>query len=188
MTNPTDLAGIDFEADATPQEPTGLEGLGTVSALGIEACDLEDEIALLEKQLGAKKARLTAILEKELPDTMFSLQLEKVGLANKREVKITDFVRGSIPKERAGEACKWLRDHGHAGLIRQTVALSFGPGEDQKAKEVAEALAKKGYTVASEATVHHSTLASWAREMKKNGKDFPADLLGLYIGRKATIK
>lgn len=186
MTTPHE---IDFEADAAPKEATGLEGLGLISKLGEEYLLLETEIERLENEVKANKARLTAIAEKELPDLFFSLNMSGFELTNKKKIKVEDFVRGSIPKDRAVEACGWLRDHGHGGLVKRVVAVAFGAGEDEKAEKLKAFLTEKAkLVVVDEQTVHHSTLASWAREMKKKGEPFPADLLGLFIGRKATIK
>lgn len=179
---------IDFEADAAAPPPSGLEGLGRVSELSNEALLIQDTIDTLEGQVKGLKARLTAIIENELPDLFTSLGMAEFKLDNGAKVKVAPFVRGSIPKDRALEACAWLREHGHGGLIRRVVAVQFGPGDDEKAKQLVEALEKRKLPVVDEQTVHHSTLASWAREMKEKGADFPADLLGLYIGRKATIK
>jgi hypothetical protein len=31
-------------------------------------------------------------------------------------------------------------------------------------------------------------LGAWARELVEKGKTFPAELLGIYVGRQATVK
>ncbi len=184
----TDITQIDFEKDAESTPEESLQGLGFVSKLGLEASQLEDEIAELEQRVKEKKARLTAILERDLPNTMQTVRLESVTLDNKRQVKVVDFVRGSIPEEKAPAACTWLREHKHDGIIRRTVAVEFKPGQDKTAEALVKALTDKGFAVANKETVHHSTLASWAKEMIKQKQEFPADLFGLFIGRKAVIK
>jgi hypothetical protein len=45
----------------------------------------------------------------------------------------------------------------------------------------------RGFQVDKKEAVHPMSLKSWVKEMTENGSEFPSDLFGAFIGKKAKI-
>ena len=73
-------------------------------------------------------------------------------------------------------------------IIKNTVSLPFGRGEDEKAGTFIKLAQSEGFDVDQKAEVHPSTLKAFVKEMVEGGQDFPEELFGAYVGHKATIK
>jgi hypothetical protein len=73
-------------------------------------------------------------------------------------------------------------------LIKNTVTVSFGKGEDQKAQELISDLASRHLTPEEKTEVHPQTLRAWAKERIEKGDEIDMQLFGVYTGQRATIK
>ena len=82
----------------------------------------------------------------------------------------------------------WLRDNGHEDLIKNTISVNFGRGEDESASKLREALNNEGSSYTDKTGVHSQTLKAFVREQVESGQNLPLDLLGVFIGQKTTIK
>lgn len=81
-----------------------------------------------------------------------------------------------------------MRPRSHADIIKNTVACTFGRGEDDKASAFKAFAEKEGYFAEQETGIHHSTLRAFVKERVENGDDFPMELFGAYVGQRAIIK
>lgn len=187
------MTKVDIAADAdvplgkkvvAPEAGTDLKN---ISAAGIRMLICQDKVSVLEAQLKAAKEELRLLQEQELPGLMDAAGLKLFTLTSGAKFEVKDIVEGSIPKDNAEPAFDWLRKHGHAGLIKRTVSVPFSREEQERAQKLIALLVKSKIAFEDKQQVHHSTLAAWAREMLKQGKPFPNDLLGLFIGRRAVI-
>ena len=104
------------------------------------------------------------------------------------QVTVKPFYSASIPEARRAEAYEWLREHGFDDIIKNTVSVRFGRGEDELCARLINLLGTQGFPAEQAEKIEPATLKAWAKEQVERGNAIPADLFGLYIGQKATIK
>lgn len=178
---------IDFESDAQTFTVQN-DKLSAVGELGKQARLIEQEIEDLEDTVKEKKEALRELLEVRIPEACAEIGMLGFNLADGSSLKIKNYVSASIPKERTGEALAWLRDNGYSDIIKNTVSVQFGRGEDEQAGRLLEVVRSEGLIPEQATGVHPQTLKGWVREMVEKGVHFPMDLFGAYVGVKAVIE
>jgi len=154
--------------------------LSEVSDLVAQLIAVEDEVAIAENELSAKKEQLRLLSEERVPVAMDELGLEKVTLTSGEQVAVKRQLRASIPKARLAEGLAWLRGNGHDDIIKNQVIAEFGRGEDARATELLENLRRGEYVATAKMTVNHQTLGATVRELTEEGVEVPHDILGVY--------
>jgi len=172
--------GAEGEASASP------DALERVRESIAEMIALEEGIAQLEDDLKAAKKQLQFVRTGKLPDLMAEIQSGHFTHAG-WEVKLTEFVSGSLPKDPAArqKALDWLESHDGGELIKTDVKLSFAKSQHNEALSVAGGLAEEGYAPIVESGVHAQTLQKYARDRIADGDEIDFEVLGLYAGRVA---
>lgn len=161
--------------------------LKKISSLGDELVYLTKLAEDQEKVLNATKEKLNNLQLKMLPDAMLEIGMTEFKLLNGKKITMSKFYSASISEERAEEAFTWLKEHGHASIIKSEVKCTYTRGEQDKVERVTKLLAKAGIPFNLKDGVHHMTLKAFIREQIESGKTIPADLFGLYIGNKVTV-
>lgn len=179
---------IDLFSDAQEGVQVSDISLGTISALTKKLKQAEFELGDLELAVSRKKEEIRILQEREIPDAMASIGMSSFKLDTGETIKVENLVRGSIPEKHKDEAFRWLRGHGGGDLIKRDITVQFGRGGDAKAAALIEELKSKGMSPKDKEAVAWNTLSSWAKEQLERGVDLPAEILGLYIGRRATVK
>lgn len=164
------------------------ESLKVVAELANRQLVLEKEIEDLEAQLKEKKESLVQVAEKDLPEALAECGLSEVKLLDGSKVSVKPYYQANPPKEKYDEAMAWLRDNGHGDLIKNDVTVSFGKGEDDRAVDFKRFLSENGTSYSDKTGVHPMTFKAFVREQVETGQNLPFDLLGIYIGQKASIK
>ncbi len=162
--------------------------LKTVSNLAEYQLILENKIKQAEEDLSTLKEQYKQVSQTDLPEALAETGLSEIKLTDGSKISVQQFYNASIPKDNVDEAFAWLRNNGHADLIKNTVACSFGRGEDGDAKVLKEELTKIGVSYTEKVGVHPQTLKAFVREQVESGQNLPLDLLGVYIGQKTVIK
>lgn len=144
-------------------------------------------VAELEAKLNKAREELRDLAERQVPELMDQIGMTEFKTATGLQINIVETIRASIPKARAPLAFAWLKDHGHAALIKRVVKVAFGRGEDEKAEALRDEL-KGEYEVEDDASVHPSTLAAFVREKLRDGEEIPLDLFGVHRQRESKIK
>lgn len=170
--------------DITP----GDDSLKVVAELAARQVQLEKEIEDLETQLKEKNEALTQVQEKDLPEAMTECGISEFKLVDGSKVTVKPYYQANPPKDKYEEAMQWLRDNNHGDLIKNDVTVSFGKGEDNRAADFKIFLKDNGTSFTDKTGVHPQTFKAFVREQVETGKNLPFDLLGVYIGQKATIK
>lgn len=170
--------------DITP----GDDSLKVVAELAARQVQLEKEIEDLEAQLKEKNEALTQVQEKDLPEAMTECGISEFKLVDGSKVTVKPYYQANPPKDKYEEAMQWLRDNNHGDLIKNDVTVSFGKGEDNRAADFKIFLKDNGTSFTDKTGVHPQTFKAFVREQVETGKNLPFDLLGVYIGQKATIK
>lgn len=178
---------IDFESDA---QAIAVENnsLSAVAELGRQALLLEKDIEDLESTLAEKKEALRNLTDERIPDALKEIGMAKFSMIDGSEIEVKPFYSASIPVDRRGEAYEWLRAHGYDDIIKNTVSVQFGRGEDDAAGELINNIRKQGLLPEQAEKIESQTLKAWVREMVEKGTEFPTELFGAYTGFKAKIK
>lgn len=188
LTTSPDPRQIDFTADAPGALASASSDLlKRITNLAESRASTVSLIETLEERLKAAKERLRHVEEVELVEALDLAGMEEFKTKDGVKIGVKRIVAGSIPSKTADEAFKWLRENGHGGLIKREVSVSFGKGEDQTADETLELLRRYRLEPKDKTTVHAQTLGAWAREMIDEGETIPLDILGIYVGRRATV-
>lgn len=164
MPKATDLAG--------PSQ----ESLSVVGELAKRQVAMEDEIARIEATLAEKNKALYKLKTIDLPTAMEAAGVKFVGLPDGTKVEVTDFVTGNIKEENRTAAHKWLRDNGFGSLIKNTIALAFGMGEEKKCGSIAAYLEKRRIPFDRKEAVNTQTLRAFVRERLQAGKALPPSI------------
>lgn len=164
------------------------DDLKMISALANKQVSLENQIKLQEDILKGIKEEHKQVSQVDIPEALAEAGLSEFKLADGTKVTVQQFYSASIPKDNIDEAMSWLRDNGHGDLIKNTVSVAFGRGEDESAAKLKEYLGTKGSSYEDKTGVHPQTLRAFAREQIEAGQNLPLDTLGIYIGQKTVIK
>ena len=86
-----------------------------------------------------------------------------------------------------GSAYRWLRANELGDLIKNTVSVQFGTGEDNKAEQLLDLAVTNGYEPQQLSKVEPMTLKALYRERVEAGLDMPSDSFNLFVKDKTKI-
>ena len=176
-----------FEEDANALTVKD-DDLSSVGALAKRAKELEKEIEDLDKVLSERKEQQRKLLEDAIPAKLEELGMKKFTMSDGSHIEVKPFYGATIKEENRAAAYEWLRQHGFDDIIKNTVSVRFGRGEDDLCAELLNLLREKNYPVDQAQKIEPATLKAWVRERVERGDAFPQELFGAFIGQKATIK
>ena len=156
--------------------------------LAKRAKQLEKEIEELEDTVKERKEQQRKLLEESIPGRLTELGMKSFKMSDGSLIDIKAFYNASIKEENRAKAYEWLRDNGFDDIIKNTVSVRFGRGEDQLCETLLNQLREDNYPVEQAQKVEPQTLKAWVREQVERGSEFPTELFGVYIGQRATIK
>jgi sulfur transfer complex TusBCD TusB component (DsrH family) len=164
--------------------------LKEISRIATSAVHLENMIRMGEEELDKMRTQLNAMRFDQLPSLMLEAGLASFRLTDGSTVSVEDYIQGSLPRDpiQRGSAIIVLEAAGGEALIRNQVVAQFEKREHNKAIAVAQELQARGLHVRVEQDVHHSTLKAFVREKLKRGEQIAYEKLGIFVGRRATIK
>lgn len=158
-----------------------------LSSLVRELRSVESQIDKAEealKKLKQEKQKLSVDLIPQLMDEMGIQRVDVDGVTVSRKM----IVSASIPEARKDEAFGWLRDNRLDDIIKNDITVSFGKGEDNRAKDAVAVLEDRGFEPSLKTHVHPSTLKAFVRERVENGKPLDLEMFGVFITNAAEIK
>ena len=161
----------------------------TVADQCVKLKQKEDEIANLEQQLKDKKAEADDISSRVIPELLAEQGLSEIKLADGSKVSVKKEVRCTLPKEEAKreQAQEWLRNEKLGDIIKNNIFVTFGKGEDDKAKQLLDLAAANGYEPQQKSDVAWMTLTALFRERIEAGLDMPSDVFNTWIKDKTKI-
>ena len=177
-------------ADSQRSGPTD-EQLKSISALVLEHQSIKGRISRADDWMKDAKKRVEDIEANLLPEVLSAAGVESFKTAEGVVIEVKPVVAGSIPVKdpaKKAAALEWLRKNGHGDLIKSEISISLGRGTEQLSAEVEKTLRKMGLEIEKSEGVHPQTLGAWAREMLAKAAKIPLDTLGIYVGRRATVK
>lgn len=164
------------------------DSLKQLTQLANLARSAEQEIESLEEQVKASKARLTDIVEEDIPMLMAELGIESFKLEDGSSITVGDEVYASIPAASKEAAFLWLEQHNFGSLIKTDVSVSFGREQLEAAVALHARLTEEGLAPEISRGVHASTLKSFLKEQLAAAAEIPLDLFGARPVREAKIK
>jgi len=189
MSNIFDQMEADFEEKlATSVEKLDQGDLTTVAGMARAIRDKEAEVNELEQKLKNEKRALMKLTDEDLPTMLAEIGLTSMKLDDGSEVSIKPQYGANILVDNRPAAYEWLRENGYDDIIKNTVACTFGRGEDDKASAFKSFAEKEGFFAEQNTGIHHTTLRAFVKERVENGDDFPMELFGAYVGQRAIIK
>ena len=176
-----------FEDDAgalkvSDDQVSGIAGLARRAKL------LEKEISEMEETLKERAEQYRKLTEQTIPEAMAETGMKKFVMEDGSSIDIKPFYGASIPKARQAEAYQWLRDNGFDDIIKNTISVRFGRGEDELSVRLLNLLGTQGYPAEQAQKIEPQTLKAWVKERVEKGQVVDTELFGVFIGQKAIIK
>lgn len=178
--------------------------LGAISEAAQRMQILEEDIKELAEQLKEKEQTLRKLVEQEMPDLMQELNVKNFTLTDGSKIGLIDIVSASIPSAGAIERAKddtkeelierqqscfdWLRTHGGADIIKSSVEVQFGKGEDRNCSAFKKRLREEKVFYRDSMGVHPGTLKAFIAECLARGLNIPAEIFKLYVGQKVQVR
>jgi hypothetical protein len=162
--------------------------LSGISALAKRAKQLEKELDEMELEFKKRKDQYRKMIEETIPEALSSLGMKSFKMDDGSSIEVKPFYSASITEARRAEAFEWLREHGFDDIIKNTVSVRFGRGEDELCARLLNQLGETGFPAEQAEKIEPMTLKAWVREQVERGNEFPTELFGVYIGQKAIIK
>lgn len=179
------------EANIWDEEPTNTKQV--LKEVG-DACNRLKELKAKQAELELELKNLTGTIrqfeEVTVPDLLSSAGLEEIKLESGEKVKVKQVYTASIRPENWGEVKAFLVKNEEDAMIKLAVDTRFGTGrkEQEQSVRLLQFLADSDINFKSKETIHPMTLKSYVRQKIEAGEAFPADLFGVHVLNKTTIK
>ena len=149
----------------------------------------EDELVSLEEQVKNKKEEIDEISSRIIPELLAEQGLSAIKLADGSNVSVKKEFRCTLPKDetKREQAYKWLRDQNLGDIIKNNIFVTFGKGEDNKAKQLLDLAQDNGFEPQQKSDVAWATLTALFRERIESGLDMPSDVFSTWIKDRTKI-
>ena len=147
----------------------------------------ENEIAELEEKIKYKKEQADKISSEVIPNLLAEQGLSSLKLADGSAVEVKKSYSCTIKKDDVESAYTWLRENGLEDIIKNEVFVTFGKGEDNKAKDLLDLAEQSGYEPQQKSKVEPMTLKALYRERVEAGLDMPSDSFHLFVKDQTKI-
>jgi hypothetical protein len=160
--------------------------LKSISELAERIAKLEETITLRENIVKNDKAELRKLTDEELPSAMQEIGMKKFETASGYKVDIKKIYAPRIKVEDQPEAYQWLRNNGHGDIIKNTVSINFGKGEDETAQNFKDLAEQQQLPIQEKTQIHPQTLKAWGKEQIESGRSVP-DIINIMVIDHAKI-
>ena len=180
------MSKINFEEDVANIDQESLE---SVSSLLQQQLIMENEVEIAELELKNKKDKLRKLSEEIIPARMTELGMSSTTMVDGSKVDVVENIYVAIPKDpdKSAACYQWLEDNGLGDIIKNNVFVTFGKGEDDKAKQLLDLAAANGFEPQQKSDVAWATLTALFRERIESGLDMPSDVFSTWIKDKTKI-
>ncbi len=181
------MNNIDFEEDQTKMLGK-TENIQSLADQVEKLNTLDQQVALLEKDLKQKKKDFEYLSGEVIPTMMAEMGLSQLKLMDGSSVDVKPNYSANITIANRDAAFNWLRTNGLGDIIKNEISVSFGRNEDNKAADYAALASERGYQPTQKLKVEPMTLKALVRERIEAGKELPTELFNVFVGNKTTIK
>lgn len=145
-----------------------------------ELSRLADELRLqqvalqkAEADLARAKTRVAYLAEEAIPELMEEIGLEQFTTASGLTISVAEKVFANISSQNEDAAFAWLDTHGHGGMVRREILVSFDREQQEAARRLRDKLRESYPGVSERRKVHPSTLRAWVKRRLENGEEVP---------------
>jgi hypothetical protein len=181
------MNNIDFEEDQTKMLGK-TENIQSLADQVEKLNTLDQQVALLEKDLKQKKKDFEYLSGEVIPTMMAEMGLSQLKLMDGSSIDVKPNYSANITIANRDAAFNWLRTNGLGDIIKNEISVSFGRNEDNKAADYAALASERGYQPTQKLKVEPMTLKALVRERIESGKEMPTELFNVFVGNKTTIK
>jgi hypothetical protein len=181
------MSNIDFEEDQTKMLGK-TENIQSLADQVEKLNTLDQQVALLEKDLKQKKKDFEYLSGEVIPTMMAEMGLSQLKLMDGSLIDVKPNYSANITIANRDAAFNWLRTNGLGDIIKNEISVSFGRNEDNKAADYAALASERGYQPTQKLKVEPMTLKALVRERIESGKEMPTELFNVFVGNKTTIK
>ena len=175
------------ELEKDQQQVIEKADVDTLASYCRELQTYEEEIAELEEQIKKKREKADKISSEIIPNMLAEQGLSSLKLADGSSVEVKKSYSCTIKKDDVESAYTWLRENGLEDIIKNEVFVTFGKGEDNKAKDLLDLAEQSGYEPQQKSKVEPMTLKALYRERVEAGLDMPSDSFHLFVKDQTKI-
>ena len=179
----TKLHSILEKDHLTPVDDVSLKALSQ-KCRRLEA--IQTEIDQQEQNIKALKEKHRKLSEEEIPSFLQEKGLTSIRLNNGTEVSVSEVILPGVLVDNRPFCYQWLRDNGFGDLIKNTVSVNFGMGEDENAINLKKQIEELGLVCAEKESVHYQTLKAFVGEQHHKGVSLP-DEFGVHVANVTKI-
>ncbi|RPJ39964.1 MAG: hypothetical protein EHM35_00840 [Planctomycetaceae bacterium] len=162
------------------EQPDQTDALGKISTLAEEMADLGQQIEAAEALVERLTKQRDEIAERRLPELFDQVGMKEFKTTQGVHLVKKDKVQHSVSKDRKAAAMKWLDEHGHGGMIKNTVVVAFNKGQEKEVADLRKTLEPKFENVRTDQEVASASLGALIRSLIEEGKEVPHDVFGIH--------
>lgn len=187
--NNYDYNGVELDFEKDQQKIAENTDLSALSIHVEKIIDLDKQIEHQDNIMKELKNQKDKISSETIPAILAEQGLQSLKLADGTVLEVNKKYSCTLPKDpqKKASAYQWLRDQGLGDIIKNEVAVTFGKGEDNKAKQLLDLAVGNGYEPTQKQKVEPMTLKAFVKEQVEKGKEVPFDMFGVYIANKTKI-
>ena len=188
--NNYDYNGVELDFEEDQQKVAENTDLNALATHVTKILELDDQIEHQENVLKEYKSQRDKISSETIPALLAEQGLQSLKLADGTVLEVNKKYSCTLPKDpqKKASAYQWLRDQGLGDIIKNEVAVTFGKGEDNKAKQLLDLAVGNGYEPTQKEKVEPMTLKALYRERVEAGLDMPSDFFHLYVKDETKMK
>ena len=158
-----------------------------IEDLAQKAQHYDNEAEKLETEAKRLRDLSAHIRMEQMPTLMERAHLNEATLKDGSNAKIKEIFKSSIPEAHKPEAFSWLREHGHSSLIKNSVQVQLGKGEDEKARQISTFFQTLNVPFEMKESVHPMTLNAFVKEQMTKGVQLPDECFQIFSRKEVKI-
>jgi len=188
--NNYDYNGVELDFEKDQQKIAENTDLSALSIHVEKIIDLDKQIEHQDNIMKELKNQKDKISSETIPAILAEQGLQSLKLADGTVLEVNKKYSCTLPKDpqKKESAYQWLRDQGLGDIIKNEVAVTFGKGEDNKAKQLLDLAVGNGYEPTQKEKVEPMTLKALYRERVEAGLDMPSDFFHLFVKDETKMK
>ena len=188
--NNYDYNGVELDFEKDQQKVAENTDLNALATHVTKILELDDQIEHQENILKEYKTQRDKISSETIPALLAEQGLQSLKLADGTVLEVNKKYSCTLPKDpqKKAAAYQWLRDQGLDDIIKNEVSVTFGRGEDDKAKQLLDLAVGNGYEPTQKEKVEPMTLKALYRERVEAGLDMPSDFFHLFVKDETKMK
>lgn len=146
-----------------------------LAAMVAQLVRAEQDQARAQAEADAHAQRARELREQQIPSYMLDeLGCRELTLVDGTAIRVATEVHPNVLAANKPRLFVWLARHGFDSLIKNTVTVEFGKGQDGEADTLYQQLASKYESVREKKDVHPQTFKAFVREQLAAGTTLPS--------------